>query len=248
MNVAPAGAVERDLPAGFIAFYLPLHRRFTPAQQALVQARKERLARAHAGDLPHYLPPSEATRSSWRIEVARLVRGSTQSDDRPRRRRRALREDAQLRRTGSNARSRRLDGQHLGPSDARASQHRRRALRRADVRRRKAWRHGRDRAERDRCVEPRARAPSRSSRRHRTRSHERLALRSRAARLQPRLRAVAPSALHLHSEIGVGARGALVEGCLRRADRGEGLETRCDQGNGADRIASDRLRDRRVPV
>ncbi|MGB9652871.1 MAG: hypothetical protein WCB01_13810 [Candidatus Cybelea sp.] len=69
MNVAPAGAVERDLPAGFIAFYLPLHRRFTAAQQALAQARKERLARAHAGELPHFLPPSEATRSSWRIEV-----------------------------------------------------------------------------------------------------------------------------------------------------------------------------------
>ena len=69
MNVAPAGAVERDLPAGFIQFYLPLHRRFTPVQQALVQARKDRLARAHAGDLPGYLPPSEATRGSWRIEL-----------------------------------------------------------------------------------------------------------------------------------------------------------------------------------
>ncbi len=69
MNVAPAGAVERDLPAGFIAFYLPLHRRFTPVQQALAQARKERLARAHAGELPEYLPPSDATRSSWRIEL-----------------------------------------------------------------------------------------------------------------------------------------------------------------------------------
>ncbi|MFZ0032624.1 MAG: hypothetical protein WAK84_12210 [Candidatus Cybelea sp.] len=69
MNVAPAGAVERDLPAGFIAFYLPLHRRFTPVQQALAQARKERLARAHAGELPQYLPPSDATRSSWRIEL-----------------------------------------------------------------------------------------------------------------------------------------------------------------------------------
>ena len=70
MNVAPAGfAIERDLPAGFADFYVRLHRRFTPARDALVQARKDRLARAHAGDLPTYLPQSEATRSSWRIEL-----------------------------------------------------------------------------------------------------------------------------------------------------------------------------------
>ncbi|MBV8531952.1 MAG: hypothetical protein JO104_11585 [Candidatus Eremiobacteraeota bacterium] len=70
MNVAPAGfAIERDLPAGFAAFYLPLHRRFTPAQQSLATARKERLARAHAVAMPDYLPPSEATLSSWRIDL-----------------------------------------------------------------------------------------------------------------------------------------------------------------------------------
>ena len=70
MNVAPAGfTIERDLPPGFAAFYLPLHRRFTPLQQALAQARKDRLARAKAGDLPTYLAPSEATISSWRIEL-----------------------------------------------------------------------------------------------------------------------------------------------------------------------------------
>jgi len=70
MNVAPAGfAIERDLPAGFADFYLPLHRRFTPLQQRFIRARQERLARALAGDLPTYLPPSEATRSAWRIEL-----------------------------------------------------------------------------------------------------------------------------------------------------------------------------------
>jgi malate synthase len=70
MNVAPAGfAIERDLPAGFAAFYLPLHKRFTPVQQALVRARKDRLARAHAGDLPTYAQPSEATTSAWRIAL-----------------------------------------------------------------------------------------------------------------------------------------------------------------------------------
>jgi malate synthase len=48
---------------------LPLHRRFAPAQQRLARVRKERLARAHAGELPTYLPPSEASLTSWRIEL-----------------------------------------------------------------------------------------------------------------------------------------------------------------------------------
>ncbi|MBV9700447.1 MAG: hypothetical protein JO078_10030 [Candidatus Eremiobacteraeota bacterium] len=70
MNVAPAGfAIERDLPAGFADFYLPLHRQLTPPQRALAQARKDRLARAHRGDLPTYLPSSDATRLPWRIEL-----------------------------------------------------------------------------------------------------------------------------------------------------------------------------------
>ncbi len=70
MNVAPAGfAIERDLPAGFAEFYLPLHRRFTPKQQNLARARKERLTRAHAGELPTYLSPSDASRDAWRIDL-----------------------------------------------------------------------------------------------------------------------------------------------------------------------------------
>ncbi len=72
MNVAPAGfAIERDLPAGFAQFYLPLHRRFTPVQQALIKTRKDQLARAHAGELPDYLPPSEATTTAWHVELPR---------------------------------------------------------------------------------------------------------------------------------------------------------------------------------
>ncbi len=70
MNVAPAGfALDRDLPAGFAEFYAPLHARFTPEQQRLTRARAERLARAHAGDLPTYLPPSKATTSAWRVDL-----------------------------------------------------------------------------------------------------------------------------------------------------------------------------------
>jgi malate synthase len=70
VNVAPAGfTLKRDLPPGFAEFYWPLHRQFIREQQRLVQARKDRLARAHAGDLPTYLPPSEATVGSWRIDL-----------------------------------------------------------------------------------------------------------------------------------------------------------------------------------
>ena len=70
MNVAPAGfAIKRDLPPGFAEFYFPLHRRFAREQQRLVRARRERLERAHAGELPAYPAPSEATRTQWRIEL-----------------------------------------------------------------------------------------------------------------------------------------------------------------------------------
>lgn len=60
---------RRDLPAGFIDRYLALHREFTPRQQALAAARARVLAAAHAGRLPDHLPPSEATRGDWRIEL-----------------------------------------------------------------------------------------------------------------------------------------------------------------------------------
>jgi len=70
VNVAPGGvALRRDLPPGFADFYVPLHRRFTSDQQRLVQARKECLTRAHAGDLPTYLPASEASTSTWRVDL-----------------------------------------------------------------------------------------------------------------------------------------------------------------------------------
>ena len=70
MNTAPPGFdPARDLPRGFFEFFTPLHHQFTPRQQQLIAARKQVLSRAHRGELPDYLPPSEATRGAWRIDL-----------------------------------------------------------------------------------------------------------------------------------------------------------------------------------
>jgi malate synthase len=70
MNAAPAGfAIERDLPAGFAAFYRPLHERFAPAQRELVAQRRSVLARAHDGVLPSYLHYTKARPTDWRIAL-----------------------------------------------------------------------------------------------------------------------------------------------------------------------------------
>jgi malate synthase len=60
---------KRDLPAGFLEFLRPLHEALTPRQQSLVNRRGVALAESHAGKLPGYLAPTEATRSAWRIEL-----------------------------------------------------------------------------------------------------------------------------------------------------------------------------------
>ncbi len=69
MNTAPAGAFERDVPAGFAAFYRPLHERFTARQQELAAARKRVLAASLEGRRPDYLPPSPATTQDWKIDL-----------------------------------------------------------------------------------------------------------------------------------------------------------------------------------
>jgi malate synthase len=58
-----------DLPDGFINFFLPLHRQFTPRQQGLVASRADVLAEAHRGNLPDHSPPYEATTSAWSATV-----------------------------------------------------------------------------------------------------------------------------------------------------------------------------------
>ncbi|MDQ2908999.1 MAG: hypothetical protein M3R44_06580 [Candidatus Eremiobacteraeota bacterium] len=70
MNVAPAGfAIDRDLQAGFAAFYRPLHQRFSARQRALAAARKRVVAASLQGDRPTYPSPSEATTTTWNVDL-----------------------------------------------------------------------------------------------------------------------------------------------------------------------------------
>ena len=66
MSTAPAGfSIENDLPAGFAAFYRPLHEAFTARQQAALAARHRVLEASQSREKPRYLPPSEA-QADWR--------------------------------------------------------------------------------------------------------------------------------------------------------------------------------------
>jgi len=70
INSAPTTFdIRRDLPAGFLEFFLPLHERFTPRQQEFIAKRKRVLGEAQAGKMPNHLPPSEATTGKWTISL-----------------------------------------------------------------------------------------------------------------------------------------------------------------------------------
>src|SRR6202030_1554491 len=70
LNRAPEGFdSRRDLPAGFVEFLRPFHEALTARQHLLGRRREVALSEANAGRLAEYLPPSEATRSAWRIEL-----------------------------------------------------------------------------------------------------------------------------------------------------------------------------------
>src|SRR5215470_15950695 len=66
INTAPAGFdPSRDLPEGFMDFFLPLHRAFTPRQQEHAARRIEFLQASLEGDKPRHQFPSEAVRNGW---------------------------------------------------------------------------------------------------------------------------------------------------------------------------------------
>jgi malate synthase len=60
---------QRDLPAGFMEFLLPLHRDLTSRQQTLRRQRTEILEFSHLGQKPDYLPASEPTTNTWSIPL-----------------------------------------------------------------------------------------------------------------------------------------------------------------------------------
>ncbi len=68
-NYAPAGASERELPSGFLRFFIPLHGKFAERHRALVLARRAALEESLRGNKPSHLPPSAATRDEWRVEL-----------------------------------------------------------------------------------------------------------------------------------------------------------------------------------
>jgi len=70
INYPPAGFVpERDLPQGFLEFFIPLHERFAPRQQQLIEDRKRVLAESHDDNKPTHFYPREAVRNGWGIEL-----------------------------------------------------------------------------------------------------------------------------------------------------------------------------------
>src|SRR3984893_5161497 len=69
INTAPSGAPARDLPAGFLQFLEPLHRRFSPRQQALVRERRVALEDSLRGNKPAHLLPTARLRENWKIQL-----------------------------------------------------------------------------------------------------------------------------------------------------------------------------------
>ena len=75
ISSTPAGFdPARDLPAGFMEFFLPLHQTFTPRQQDLALSRVEVLQRSLEGDKPKHHFPSDTVRNGWRIKLPEWCR------------------------------------------------------------------------------------------------------------------------------------------------------------------------------
>ena len=70
INSAPSSFdPSRDLPSGFMDFFLPLHHRFTPRQQELAAKRSEVLRRSLDGEKPTHRFPSDTVRNGWKIRL-----------------------------------------------------------------------------------------------------------------------------------------------------------------------------------
>jgi malate synthase len=60
---------QRELPEGFLEYYQPLHCRFAPQQQALLEERKRVLSESLQGNQPTHRFPGPVVRGSWRIQL-----------------------------------------------------------------------------------------------------------------------------------------------------------------------------------
>jgi malate synthase len=65
---------QHDLPQGFLEFLEPLHRRFAPWQQSLIDERKRVLEGSLRGENPTHRFPGDAVRRNWRIELPEWCR------------------------------------------------------------------------------------------------------------------------------------------------------------------------------
>ena len=75
VSTTPAGFdPQRNLPPGFMEFFLPLHRVFTPRQQELAVKRLEVLQRSLEGEKPTHHFPSDTVRNGWRITLPEWCR------------------------------------------------------------------------------------------------------------------------------------------------------------------------------
>lgn len=69
-NVAPSKMqLQGSLPAGFLRWLEPLHRRFAPRQQQLLEQRAATLAAALDGQQPTHRFPADSVRDEWKVEL-----------------------------------------------------------------------------------------------------------------------------------------------------------------------------------
>jgi malate synthase len=60
---------RRDLPAGFLEFLQPLHRRFASWQKVLLEERRRVLNDSHLGTKPAHRYPGPSVRNGWQTEL-----------------------------------------------------------------------------------------------------------------------------------------------------------------------------------
>jgi malate synthase len=70
INYSPQNfSPEHDFPPGFMEFLTPLHQRFAPWQNTLVQQRRRVLTESQQGNKPTHCFPGPSVRGGWRIEL-----------------------------------------------------------------------------------------------------------------------------------------------------------------------------------